>query len=384
LPWLTVDDVTMAEANQMRIHVRNDGRASWPSREVKAAIVRPNGEIVDTVSWPAIDLAPGETTILQTATMDFDPLPVCVILDPDNEVEERGDRLESDGIMQSHPPSCMRLPDLVITGVEYDPQAGQVLVTLQNQGEGALENRTIGLSERTLDEGPAAAPAEHPSISLGPSESTVLTMTADESLHSQWFRGYAVTVDPDHLIAESEDANNSYTVLSGRYLRLAWTHIRAPWLARNGVEFELRAYAVSADSRREIANWKISQNIDWTSCGHDVTHGECDKSYQPESPFDAGSFQIAGDEALQINVTVTNSRPLTDDFGHTFTWLAAAETYGVEDDWGAGDPDPMRGCTLVNEGPGDHGWVLGSYSDWAPTLGYWHDWDWYVNFNLCR
>ena len=52
--------------------------------------------------------------------------------------------------------------------------------------------------------------------------------------------------------------------------------------------------------------------------------------------------------------------------------------------WGAGDWDNLHACTDVLEGPGDHGWVLGSYSEWAPTLGYWHDWDWYVNFNLCR
>ena len=116
LPWLSVEDVTMVEASQLRISVRNSGRASWPTREVKVAITRPTGEIMHVLSWPDISLAPGDTTILQTATMDFGDLPVCVILDPDNEVGEWGDTLESAGIIQSHPPVCMKLPDLVITG----------------------------------------------------------------------------------------------------------------------------------------------------------------------------------------------------------------------------------------------------------------------------
>ena len=383
LPWLSVEDVTMVEASQLRIRVRNSGRASWPSREVKVAIARPTGEIVHVLSWPDISLAPGETTILQTATMDFGALPVCVILDPDNEVEEEIDRLASRGIL-SRGASCMQLPDLVITGVEYDPGASRLLVTVQNQGEGLLENRTIALSHSPLGGGPPAAPGEHPFISLGPWETTVLTMTAPESIHSQWSEGYVVTVDPNNLIAESNNDNNSHTVPAGTRLRLVWTDIRAPWQARNRVEYELSAFIVSAGSRRQVANWKITQDIDWDSCGHDVSHGECDKIFERESPYDTNWFNIAGDEALEINVFIGHERPLEDDFGHTFTWLATGETYGVADGWGAGDPDPLRGCTRVHEGPGDHGWVLGSYSEWAPSLGYWHDWNWYVNFNLCR
>ena len=131
-----------------------------------------------------------------------------------------------------------------------------------------------------------------------------------------------------------------------------------------------------------LANWKVSQPIDWGTCSHDVTHGECSKSYDT-SPFSQRSIILAGDEDLQINVTITNAHPVRDDMGHTFTWLAAAETYGVEDEWGAGPLDPNGGCNFVLEGPGDHNWILGSYSEWAPTLGYWHDWDWSVNFNIC-
>jgi hypothetical protein len=157
-----VEDLTLAEASQLRIHVRNTGRASWPSREVKAAIVRPTGEIVDVLSWPDISLAPGEARILQSASMHFDSLPVCVILDPDNEVEEMGDRLESAGILSAHPPVCMQLPDLVITGVEYDPEGSHLLVTVQNQGEGVLENRTIALSHGPLGGASGRAPGASP------------------------------------------------------------------------------------------------------------------------------------------------------------------------------------------------------------------------------
>jgi hypothetical protein len=96
-------------------------------------------------------------------------------------------------------------------------------------------------------------------------------------------------------------------------------------------------------------------------------------------------FQVLGDETLEISVSVGNDRPVRDDYGHTFTWMAAAETYGVADGWGAGEYDPVSGsCAGVGQGPGDHQWVLGSYSEWAASLGYWHDWDWYVDFNVCK
>jgi hypothetical protein len=351
---------------------------------VKAAIARPTGEIVTVLSWPAIALAPGETTILQSATTDFGSSPICVILDPDNEVEEWGDRLEGAGVITSHAPFCMQLPDLVITSVEYEPEAGHLLVTLQNQGEGVLENRTIALSHGPLGAGPAAAPREHPLISLGPWETTVLTMTADERLHSQWFDGYIVRVDPNNLVAESDNDNNSYTVPGGTRLRLAWQKIVAPYDARNRVEFQLRAFIVSAGSRQQVADWQIAQNIDWDTCGHDATDGECSKVFEPFSQFDTDWFNIAGDEALQINVSLSHQYPVRDEFGHTFTWLAVTQTYRVEDGWGAGGLDQHNACTLVSEGPGNHGWVLDHFWDWAPSLGYYQEWLWYVNFNLCR
>jgi len=50
-------------------------------------------------------------------------------------------------------------------------------------------------------------------------------------------------------------------------------------------------------------------------------------------PYDTYWFNIAGDEALEINVSVGHERPVRDDFDHTFTWLATGETYRVEDGW---------------------------------------------------
>lgn len=84
----------------------------------------------------------------------------------------------------------------------------------------------------------------------------------------------------------------------------------------------------------------MRQDIEWTTCEHDATHVECDRNYRPDSLYDTGMFQIAGDEQLQINVFINHARPVRDDYGHTFTWLATGETYGVEDDWSAGEPDP--------------------------------------------
>ena len=52
----------------------------------------------------------------------------------------------------------MKLPDLAITATEYDADGGRLLVTVQNQGEGVLEDRSIALSLHPVGGGPALPP----------------------------------------------------------------------------------------------------------------------------------------------------------------------------------------------------------------------------------
>jgi hypothetical protein len=204
-------------------------------------------------------------------------------------------------------------------------------------------------------------------------------MTAPEGIHSQWSEGYVVRVDPDDLVAESNNENNSYTVPGGTRLQLAWFYIEAPYEARNRVDFEMSAFIVSAGARRQVADWHITQDIDWGSCFDQATEGGfCVRGFTPVSPFSTGWFNIAGDEALEINVFIGHERPVRDDFGHTFTWLAAGETYGVEDGWGAAT---TRDCRVAGE---VHGWDLGHFWMWSPVSRSWYEPRWYVSFNLCR
>ncbi|MBM3499083.1 MAG: LysM peptidoglycan-binding domain-containing protein [Armatimonadetes bacterium] len=374
LPWLTVEDLAVGEASQVRIHVRNIGVAGWASRDLKVELLRPTAESIAVDTWEDFSLGPGETAILESPLLVADG-PVCILLDPDREVAQELDTLEDRGV-HSRGPVCMDLPDLVILGVEYDWEAGRGIVTVQNQGEGTLDERTVELNLHPNGGGLAAPPAEHPGITLAPRETAVLTMTAPGGVHSTWFDGYEVTVDPGNEILESDDVNNSFTVPAGNHLELEVGGFQTPYPARNLTEFRILVSADSAGSR-PLADWTIqTDEVDPSSCDR---HMGCKWTFSGDE-YET-KFDIAGEEVLRITVYANLERRMQDDLGHTFTWMAAQWDYTAQDNWGAGGEDARNGCTLITEGPGVHRWVLGRYWDYGVTD---EDQPWSVTFFLCE
>jgi hypothetical protein len=104
----------------------------------------------------------------------------------------------------------------------------------------------------------------------------------------------------------------------------------------------------------------------------------CTRSFVEDEHHD--EFDIAGGETLWITVFANLERAMEDDWGHTFTWMSAAWGFTAEDNWGAGGFDPVRGCTMIDTGPGNHGWVLGRFIQFDVTED---DQPWVVGFNLC-
>jgi LysM repeat protein len=372
LPWLVVEDVAIGEANQVRVHVRNSGAASWASRDLTVELLRPTGESIASQTWPGFSLAPEETAILADPVLVAQE-PVCVLLDPDREVAQEIDGLESLGVL-SRRPVCMDLPDLVITGVEYDPEGGRELVTVQNQGDGTLDFRSVGLTVDPIDEDVPGALSALPGIYLDSGGTVVLSLSS--SFHSRWFDGYTVTVDPDDEIAETENGNNSFTVSGGAHLELEVDAIEVPYPARNRTEFQILASARSAGTSRPL--------VDWTIQTDDVDPFYCDRQFGCTRTFIEDEyhteFDIAGDETLWITIFANLERAMEDDWGHTFTWMSAAWDFTGEDNWGAGGFDPVAGCTMIDAGPGNHGWVLGRFIQYDVTE---EDQPWVVGFNLC-
>jgi hypothetical protein len=372
LPWLVIDDLAIGNADQVRIHVRNTGSASWESRDLEVELRRPTGETIAADIWEDFSLGPDETVILASPELTATE-PVCVILDPDRAVAQEIDALESLGILYRGP-TCMDLPDLVITGVEYDPESTRELVTVQNQGEGTLDFHSVELIVDAAEAGNPGARSTLPAIYLGPGESAVLSMTTAQ--HADWFEGYTVTVDPDDEIAEEDNGNNSFAVAGGGHVEVELDTIEVPYPARNRTEFRFLASARSADTSRSLADWTIQTD--------DVDPFYCDRNSGCARDFTGDEyhteFDIAGDETLWITIFANLERAMEDDWGHTFTWMSAAWEFTAEDNWGAGGFDPVRGCTMIDTGPGNHRWVLGHFTQYDVTV---EDQPWAVGFNLC-
>jgi hypothetical protein len=372
LPWLVIDDLAIGNADQVRIHVRNTGSASWESRDLEVELRRPTGEPLARDTWEGFSLGPDETVILASPELTATE-PVCVLLDPDQEVAQEIDALASLGILYRGP-TCMDLPDLVITGVEYDPESTRELVTVQNQGEGTLDFRSVDLIVDPIEEGEPDAVRTLPGIYLAPGESAVLSLTT--ARHAYWFEGYTVTVDPDDEIAEEDNGNNSFTVSSGAHVELEVWRVVVPYPARNRTEFQLLASAYSAGVRRPLGEWTIqTDDLDPFYCDR---HSGCARTFE-EAEYHT-EFDLRGDESLWITVFADLERPMEDDQGHTFTWMSASWEFTAEDDWGAGGFDPRRGCTDLWPGPGQHFWVLGRYINYDVTD---EDQPWGLGFNLC-
>jgi len=164
------------------------------------------------------------------------PFDACAEIDPYNAVVERGE----EGGGSSHGPVCPQHPDLIISDVTFeggDAGVGELHVIVENQGDGALEGRTVSLQVILPDGTPLGVGGAFPDIALGRAESVPLALEGVTSAsRGQMSDGYSVVVNPEGTIAESDGANNSFEVgRAGRLMvvgsaspRRSWTGIPAP------------------------------------------------------------------------------------------------------------------------------------------------------------
>jgi LysM repeat protein len=367
LPMLMVENLTVKESTgQLQIHVRNVGAASWPGKDLDVAVTWPDGSGIGGYTWPELVLRPGERAILQHPDLvpaPHPPLGACVLLDPGNSVPEEDDY----SLGWTRGRYCRPLPDLTITDVQYDSDGERLLVTVQNVGEGSVEHRNLGLQINLTDGRYFAAPAEWwADVSIEPRREIVMVWEhIGPEQRALMMGGYTAVIDPNNDVAEESGFNNEYAVRAATRLWLSWTWIDVPYDYRDMVEFSFDAYAVSGGVRRPVADWHIRQDIDWGSC-FDPYH--CVRHYDNEE-YDTYWFDIAGDEGLVVEITV--SHPGTLHWTRTLS-----EYYGPEDDWGAGDLGPRRTCGYLGgtRQPHSYTWVFDYHEGYS----------WDITFHICR
>lgn len=339
LPWIILEDYgfEVDDDGRVRLHVRNVGSASWPSRELKVELQNRDGTSIGVYTWPNFSLAPGQRTVLEHPSMILDPpYDACVLIDPYNEVLQERERRGA-----GHFPICQPAPDLVIDNVGFIPGAGsgQLAITIRNIGQGPITNRTVSFAAYSpivgrLDLGGAEVASAH-NVTLERSQSTTLII-GEISSHTrlQMHEGYAVTVDPENLIYERSTDNNSFDVPAGGRLEIVLYEVSAPYSMRNkSIDYEFTASVISDYGHsRNVVLYQLISNPDWNFKDY---HEGCRKSLSHAS----GNFLIFGDESLEVTVNVSSGR---DSWSSNFIYLPRHT-------WGAAYNAPMRfGSSFVD------------------------------------
>ncbi len=344
LPDLEVAQISLDTASgHPRIHIRNVGLSTWTSQTVVAQVTSTDGVAIGTFEWPNQTIAPGETRIFSHGGLaPVPPLGICVLLDPDNAVEEEIDRLITNGILGERHPYCRPLPDLVIEDVSFDNEYSQLHIDISNQGEnptspadlgGTLDhaNVTIWLE---FDEGrPLSQQFPDVDLNLRQTKTFIWPLSAIE--RERMRDGYTVRVNPNQTIAETNYDNNEYAVGETARLRILWGVGWASFCetgnvllygenvgGKNTWQMHLTATVQSARGSERVAGWDASEfELTW----RDGNVGDlwC-HSYLSDW------FEVAGDETLVIT-------PWTglDIASHGYRWISGgSESLTAENDFG--------------------------------------------------
>lgn len=360
LPWLQLTDLYISESTgEVEITLRNTWTATWPWKDLEIELLTRDGDSLGLFTWPEFVLEPGQETTLTHPGMVLDqPYDACVLIDPNDAVQEGPERT---GVM-FHQPICPTLPDLIITDVYYLPEmGGHLRATLQNNGGGALKDRSVTLTVTRPDGSALGMEETYPSIRLEPGESLVFDLGGVDRLREEMRGGYQVTVNPAGTIREENHDNNTYQVGEANRLEVYWLWIDVPYSVRNSVEFDLDAFVISGSDRQQVVNWSINQDIDWGSCFrpyHCVLHYD---DYEYNSDW----IDIYGDQSFEVIITVSHPGTLTRSY-------TLSDVYGPPN-WGAG-AQFNYGCSSPSQiEDGRHTWVFDHLSGEA----------WSTTFNLC-
>lgn len=335
LPWISVEDIVIDEAaGQVQIDVRNTGSATWAGRDLIVDLKNRSGTSFGLFTWPGFVLEPGQRTVLENPDMRLSsPFDACVVIDPFDDVLEE---FESSGAMV-HTSVCEQQPDLTITNVDYIPSEG-LLLTIQNVGEGALENRAISFRTYQPDGTPLYADGWWPNITLGRYETKTFSLgnSARESIRQQMQTGYQVVVNPDGAILESDATNNTFSVAPYQ-LRVSWCDARIPHYngAGSSARMFLTTDILNGSASRPVFESSRTSTLTSTETlfaqhlnifhywaqGHSSDLFSCIETSEP--------FAILGDESLRVSIQAdfqAGSRGDREDLG-TATEVFGADRY---------------------------------------------------------
>jgi LysM repeat protein len=344
LPDLEVVQISADPASgRPRIHVRNVGQSTWTDQTVVARVTSSDGEAIGTYEWPNQTIAPGETRILSHGGLNpTPPLGICVLLDPENVVEEEIDRLITDGILAERHPYCRPLPDLIIEDISFDNENSQLRIDITNRGENPVSSLDIGgtlnhenvLIWLTFAEGRPLT-LEFPDVSQNVNQTMTYVWPLSELERERMRGGYTAIVNPGYTIAETNYENNEYTVAETARLRILWGVGWANFCetgtiltygenlgGKNTWQLHLTATVQNAGGSERIVGWDSSEfELTWREGNGGDTWCHSNLS---------DWFEVAGDEALVITPWAG-----LDIASHGYRWISGgSETLTAADDFG--------------------------------------------------
>ncbi len=305
LPDLNVEEITYDfERDFYRVFVRNTGQADWVNHDLVMDVRDRQGGTIGRYTFPNITIGVNEMREFQNPAWNWEPiLDGCVMLDPDNQVQERIDVLAEQNIL-SRGFYCQPLPDFTISDVEFDRATNYLGVTIRNEGDKTPKDTELVVRVETES---GAMYDKTVKVTLERYESTREWLELSNDEREAMAGGYTVTVNPDEVVAETEYGNNSFSVEGSTLLRLSWRQSGA-WFCslyrqwwgnyNNHWKFNFGATVVGGSDPQNIVNWEYEDleiNVD------DHLSAWCSTNYMTDW------FAVGGDEELVVSMSATMS-----------------------------------------------------------------------------
>ncbi len=385
LPYLTVEGLSVDDTGWLQIEIRNEGNADW-THNIPFSLTKNSGEPIGSYTWPHTTISPGERYILEYDMSDaYQPMDVCVTLDPENVSPEQDDRFAS-----PREPYCHPLPDLEISRVSYNDDFN--VLALQVSDNGGTQEHT-DLSVQVDVPGFRPLSILHPDITINGYGSNYVDVPGiSDEMRSAMMDGYTVSIDPTDYITETNEENNVYSVGPGTTLRLHWYAVNTYyyWYYSHSrrtqqQNFHLTVTKGPVEPISSIGSFGTTTIADWSTGWFDIDREYDSGPYEggrigeQDRHFDEGiEFTIAGDEYLYVNASGEMKYRLypTKSLGwgaHSF----------APDNWGVGRTiSADEDCYYVGMSP--------AYSDNRQQITVmpphpWSDWgNWRVTFYVCR
>ncbi len=335
LPLLAVEEITVDETGWLQIQIRNEGNADW-THAIPFSLSKNSGEPIGSYTWPSSTIAPGGRLTLEYDMSDeYQPMDVCVSLDPENEAPEQDDRFET-----PRQPHCHPLPDLSIYNVSFNHESESLTVIINNSG-GTQEHTDVSL-QLTIP-GLELRPILHPNVTLGQYAVNRIEMPGiTPELREAMMSGYSISVDSTNFIEETNEENNDYDVPPGARLQVHWFALHThyyPYFENSDRTQEQRFHITVkvgprdvASPKREIAVWS-SGSID---VDREVQSGPWEGARLGQQQFNVDEwveFTIGGDEYLFVSTNALMKY-------RSFDWQSIggfdARVFTPEANWGVG------------------------------------------------